>query len=443
MKRIASNALWLLGDRVLRLPATLVASVLLIRHLGPHDFGVYAFGLSLVGVVGVLPRLGMNKIVVRTLQDPGEDPGRVLGTATALRLAAAVLSYGLCLGAAYLTPIGESAVARVVIAVLGLRLLADTSRVVEWWFEARVQQKYVVWARNAATWALAAAQVVLVVVGASVVSFAVAFAAAGVLSAILHLGVWLSWGPEGTGWSVDVGRARTLMAESWPLLVHAVATIVYLKVDQVMLGTMASSAAVGIYASAAKLSEFFLVVPSAIAVSVFPSIVGLLREEGSSTEIDAKLQRFYDAMVVQAVLVCVVTLVGATVVVDVLYGEAYAGAATVLRIHVVSLVFLSCEKAGSKELIARGMQRYLMIAALAGAVLNVGLNLALIPAAGAVGAAVSTTVSYAVSGFLAYGAWEETRPVFTRIAAGLGAAFRPGRVAAVVGGLGDYVGADG
>lgn len=442
MKRIASNALWLVGDRVLRLPASLVATILLIRHLGPEDFGIYAFGLSFVGVVGVIPRLGMNKIVVRMLQESGKDAGRILGTATALRLPVAAVCYGLCLVAAFLTPIGHTSVARLVIGVLGLRLFADTSRVVEWWFEAQIRQKYVVWARNAGLWVLAVAQVVLVVLGADVVAFATAFAAAGFLTALLHAGVWLKWGPSDTRWDVDLSSARKLLAESWPMLVHAGATIVYLKVDQVMLGTMTSSDEVGIYASAARLSEFWLIVPSAIAVSVFPRIVQLMRGDRPSPDLGTKLQRFYDTMAVQAVIVCIVILVGAAFLVDVLYGEAYAGAAKVLQIHVVSLIFLSCEKAGSKELIARGLQRYLMVTALTGAAINVGLNLILIPVSGAVGAAVATSVSYAFSGFLAFAIWEETRPVFRRIVRGIGAAFRPGRVADVLRGLSDYVGAE-
>ncbi len=59
--------------------------------------------------------------------------------------------------------------------------------------------------------------------------------------------------------------------------------MIYLRIDQVMLGEMAGSEEVGVYAAAVRIAEAWYFIPVAVCSSVFPGIVkaGAVSSEGS------------------------------------------------------------------------------------------------------------------------------------------------------------------
>jgi PST family polysaccharide transporter len=65
----------------------------------------------------------------------------------------------------------------------------------------------------------------------------------------------------------------------------------------------------------------------------------------------------------------------------------------------------------SRWLLAEDLLRFSLVTHLSGAVMNVALNLLLIPGYGAVGAAVATVISYACAGWLALFFSARTRPM--------------------------------
>ena len=64
-------------------------------------------------------------------------------------------------------------------------------------------------------------------------------------------------------------------------MLSGAATMIYMRIDQVMLGNLATDKAVGIYSAAVKLSECWYFVPAVIATSFFPAIVSMKVRDNS------------------------------------------------------------------------------------------------------------------------------------------------------------------
>ena len=79
------------------------------------------------------------------------------------------------------------------------------------------------------------------------------------------------------------------------------------------------------------------------------------------------------------------------------YGPEFAAAGPVLALHVWSGVFVFLGVARGQFLVNERLTRFYLGATLAGAALNIALNLWLIPVHGAWGAALATVVSQAVA----------------------------------------------
>jgi len=87
-------------------------------------------------------------------------------------------------------------------------------------------------------------------------------------------------------------------------------------------------------------------------------------------------------------------------IIQTLFGAAYENSASVLTIYVWSSVFYAMAIVSGRYLINEGLQKVTMKRHLMGVILNVPLNLVMIPAFGIQGAAVASLVSLAVTNYL-------------------------------------------
>src|SRR5690606_20734148 len=198
------------------------------------------------------------------------EPGRrdeILGTVFLLKMIGALVGIGV-IGTATAF-LDQDPLTRTIVYVLALSLLFDPFRVVEFWFASRVESRRAVIATSAATLAGAATKVSLIVGRASLGAFAWVHVLQPALTGLGLMVVYARRVGSVAAWRFDGRRAAQLLRQSWPLALSAVGAVVYLKVDQVMLGTLATAGQVGTYAVAARLSEVWYFIPAALANSVF------------------------------------------------------------------------------------------------------------------------------------------------------------------------------
>jgi len=89
----------------------------------------------------------------------------------------------------------------------------------------------------------------------------------------------------------------------------------------------------------------------------------------------------------------------APLLVEMLFGVNYASSAAILRVHIWAGVAVFLGVASSQYLTAEGQQKMSLYRTLTGLIVNVALNVLLIPTYGAMGAAIATLVSYFVATF--------------------------------------------
>lgn len=406
LRQVAGNFAWLVLDHLLRLAVGLLVGVWLARYLGAGLFGQFNYAIAFVGLFGALASLGLGSIVVRDIVRYPAETHETLGTAFVLQLLGGLVA---CLVAmaviAQLRPDDEFT--RFMVAVLGISLVFKSTEVVKYWFESQVQSRYSVWAENGAFMIMAALKVGLILQGASLVAFVWLSLAEAALTAAALLGVYVARTSSLWAWRPDLTRAKSLLADSWPLLLSSAAIVVYMRIDQVMIGEMVGHEAVGKYSAAARLAEFWYFVPMAIVSSVFPSI--LHAKAGDESSYLDRLQRLYNLLAVLTVSAALFTTVLADWLVAVVFGADYEGAGTLLAVQVWAGVFVAMGVARGKWLLAENLQHigywYIGLAM----IVNVGGNLLLIPQWGALGAAVSTVLAQATAALIAPALFARTR----------------------------------
>jgi PST family polysaccharide transporter len=209
---------------------------------------------------------------------------------------------------------------------------------------------------------------------------------------------------------VQIQRAKSLLKDSWPLILSGLAIMVYMRIDQIMLGQMLGDEAVGIYSAAVRISEVWYFVPMAIVASVFPSIIEAKKK--SEALYYQRLQWLYDVMVVLALSVAVPMTFLSDWAVSLLFGQAYEQAGAVLAIHIWTAVFVGLSFSSGRWFINEGYTLLALKRNLLGLVVNVILNTYLIPLYGPKGAALATLLSYFMASYASDLFSRKTRMVF-------------------------------
>ena len=409
LQKVAENVGWLFFDKVLRMGVGLFVGVWIARYLGPEQFGLLNFALAFTGLFGAIAALGLQGIVVRDIVRDPDSARLTLGTAAVLQLIGGLVSFLLILGAiAYVRP--DDVLARSIVAILGSMMLLKGSEIAVYWFESQVQSKYTVWVQNSVFLLFAVIKVWLILQQAPLIAFVWAMLAEAAVVALILLIVMGLRGPALTRLRVSAKRAKMLLRDSWPLILSGIAVMIYMRIDQVMLGHMIGDESVGIYSAAVKISEIWYFVPMAIVASVFPAI--LAAKKRSEAQYHARLQKLYDLMVIISVSVSLPMTFLATPIVGLLFGETYIEAGTVLAIHIWASVFVFLGVASSNWFLAENRQILNLQRTILGAISNVILNLLLIPRYGVIGAAVATVISQALAAWLFDSLQHITRPMF-------------------------------
>lgn len=390
------NTAWLLLEKLAAMGLSLLVTLVMARHLAPAQFGELSYLLAIIAIVTPLSALGLNAIVTRELVRRPEDEAVLLGTVLGLRLGGTLIC-GLIawlLSFLFLSPNQHGQLLWLLLANL-----FTAATVVDFWLQAKVANRFSALARSSALLLCSLGRLLAVALDAPLPVFIWLAALEMALVGLFFLWI-LAWRYQGRRpliWRLS--EAVSLLKQSLWLLVSAFAAIIYLKIDQVMLANLVSSAEVGQYAVASRISEVWYFFPSALVISFFPRL--LQTRDHQPQRYALELQKLNDGLFAAALLLAMLMQLAAGPLIRILFGEAFMPAVPVLLVHIWAGIFIFMRELLSKWLIAEHLLRFSLLTQIAGAVINILLNFWLIPIMGAVGAAWATVLSYATASYLA------------------------------------------
>ena len=394
MRKVAKNISWLLIDKLIRMVGGLFVGIWVARYLGPDLFGKLNYAIAFIGLFGSFSAFGLQAIVVRELVKNQYSKKELLSSAFLIQVIGAITAYIFC-NLLVLLLRDDDQVVRVLVVFLSLILLFRSTDFIKYYFEANVESKYIVWVENSVFVVGSTIRIFLILTKADIYSFAILMVFEALSLGVLLL--YLYGKKVGSHiWPYFYASSFfMLLKNSWPLMLSTVTVMIYMRLDQIMLGELADDSAVGVYSAAIRISEIWYVIPTIVSASLFPSLVA--QHQSNRAFFDKSLQIQYELMVYLAILIAIPVTFLSDQIIEVLYGGAYSDAAQVLVVHIWSGVFVFLGVASQQWFIAEHMERQALYRTTAGMIINVGLNLLLIPKYQAVGAAWATLIAQAVA----------------------------------------------
>lgn len=391
------NTLFALVTRVLSAVFTIALMLFLVRALGPTKYGVLAIAVSVGSVIMLVSDFGISASAARFAAENPRDRVRaaaVLWTALRLKLLAstaatvALVAFAPFIADAFGIPA----------LTLPLRLIAIATAaqglggLFLYWFTAlrRVSTNLQYGVVESSLETTASICLVLLGGGAAgaVAGRAVGFTAAGILAATLAVRL--------VGWPAmrDArGRGfpgRRIVRYGAALVVIDGVYALFDRADVLIIGAVIGSAAAGTFEAAFRILSFLAYPGLAVASGFSPRLAQGQRSRADST-------RFMEALrytILLYLLLAAPALVWAEPIVRLVLGDAYSGSAEVLRALAPTVVM-----AGVSPVLAIGANflgeaRRRVPLSIGALLINVVIDLILVPRIGIVAGAIGTGVAF-------------------------------------------------
>jgi O-antigen/teichoic acid export membrane protein len=395
VQRYLKNTSWLLAGQMVRMLLGLLVSLAIARHLGPDDFGLFNYVLSVVALVAVGARLGMDDIVRREFVVHAAHSSVLFGTAARLSAWSSLAIFSIFLIVSFASVRGSSDFW--LFCILGASILFHPLRFVDIWFQAQTRGDLSFKSSIPVTILFAGVKCLALLAAAPLIAFCWIYLIELAAVALVQAAVYQKYFCGLQHWRFRADQAKVLLSESWPLILSSLAISIYMHVDLVMLGLFLDKSAVGHYAAATKISTLAHFLPVLLAASLFPAIVRA--KERGALEYFQRLQQYFDLNCGLAYCFILPVSLLAPWWVGLLFGADYAESGRILMIHAWSALFVFIGVARNQYLLAEHYIRFSLYATGLGALLNVLLNYYLIPAYGGIGAAIATLLSYGLSAY--------------------------------------------
>ncbi|HEY0924939.1 flippase [Rheinheimera pacifica] len=409
-KILMARATAMLGDKLVKLAAGAILTVFVARMLGASELGVYSIVMAWSAFLVPLTSMGLNNIVVRQMvkHDNSHDAMTMLYSAISIRLALGLLGGSLMLLAFYLLyPSMFEGNTAIAIPTLFMLQAFFGFLLFEFYLNYQGTFRSVAYIKSAISLLSFGAKLALLYSGFGIASLllltGIEFFVVGIAQYLIYRHKHQPFKENEARWPgyhprwFNLAQAKQLLKRSSWLWLSGIVSVIYLKIDIVMIGSIAGTEQAGIYAAASRLSELWYVFPATLAARYYPDM--LKAHQQGWPHYFLKLRRFAIMFFAAAFSIAVVMSLSAPWIISLLFGENFSAAVEVLRIHIWAGCFIFVRYLISQHLVITEQEPLSLLSHGIGAVLNVGLNLWLIPKMGIVGAAWATLISYAYASF--------------------------------------------
>jgi len=394
-KKYFANTSWLFFEKIIRLIVTFIVGILIIRYLAPNEFGLLSYAMSIVGIFAAVSSLGIDSILTRELVKYPEQKDLLIGTAFSFKLMGAALSTIFLLAA--LPFMSNDGFINIMILIIASATFFQSFNVIDFYFQSRITSKYSVYAQSSSFLLGSIIKILLIIFKAPLIYFAIVILVEAIFLASGFIIVYNNRGLNIFDWKSNKKLGFKILSDSWPLILSGVVITIYMKIGQVMIKELMNETEVGYYGAAARLCEAWYFVPMAITASLFPAIVNA--KQTSEKLYLNRLQKLYDIIAWMAILIALPVTFFSKEITVILLGNDYLPSAPVLTIYIWAGLATFLGIASSQYLIAENLTKLSFYRTLIGMIVNVILNIILIPKLGIVGSAIATLISYSLATF--------------------------------------------
>ncbi len=399
----------MMGEKVIKMLSQLVMMILMARILGPEELGSLMYCFTIASAFIFLNTLGLDSLLVKVFVERANKQYSFLKHALVLRTIGAICSIVLINIVGYWLVSGD---AHLLLFAISLYHLFMPFNVYEWFYQAQGRGDLSAYGLIVGHLSGFVFRLVCLFYGGDLIWLGIAYIVEMAAMACCYLfiakGIAKNTHQTSQITNFSFERMINLLKDASPLILSGALVLLYMKVDQLMLGYMVNEAEVGIYVAATRLSEAWYFVGLTLIGVYFPKLIETKCSFGNAAY-TIELIKKGRWLIWSGIALVFLTSFATKWLIDILYGPEYLESSNVLLLTIWTVPFVYLGAISNRMLILDSKTLIVLYRSFAGLLINLILNYFLIPLYGSVGAAIATLCSHIfVSYFSTYFFGEKT-----------------------------------
>jgi O-antigen/teichoic acid export membrane protein len=392
-RRFSRDVAWTLGTRLLMIVNSVAAGIIVAHWLGAKGVGELAVINVAVTTIVQLGSFGLpSSNTYFIAQDRAHFRAATVNSflfaalvgsllAVALSVVASVRSEWFGFVPPELVRIAAISIPFQIATLIGLNILLALGKLREFNLLDLVSQSVV----------LINAVVILIVSGLGLDALVTLNTVTSVLVSLVIVVLLVAQGKKlvASRWRADGALLRRMIIYGLKFHISVLAGAIIFRADLLVVNHFRGAAEAGVYSVATQFGMLLMLLPSVIATLLFPRVTAEQDAHGETTWLVTR----YTALIM---LVCCLAAVPVSFLLPLVYGAAFSDATMLLLVLLPGVYLIGLESVLVQHFSALGLPRTIPVYWLVTLVVNLVLVFALVPQFGAYGAAVASTVSYAL-----------------------------------------------
>jgi O-antigen/teichoic acid export membrane protein len=385
---LIKNTLYIIAGRASNVLFLFLLTLVVSRQLGPAIFGVFSFLTTIVVSANAFSSLGLDVWMVREITKAPEKAKQYFSTILGLKAGTSLVTLLLVFLIFRATDLPETTLH--LLWILSIALIFNTVSQTLWHYGDCFKEfvyHSLLWAASNIVKSLIGIALVLLYGELELLIIGIVFAEALALILSFYV-IRRRFGPFAPQFQFSIWWS--FLSRSAPIGLGVIFSVLYFRVDIVMLQLMTDDRVVGFYSAAYKLFEIVVILPHSLMIVLFPSLVEEFYTDRGTFKIS--LKKTFTVFFMVGSSIALVFYNFSNEIISLIYGNGFLFSVKVLDVLAIAislsfLIFLL-----SNILIVSGREMTNTWSLVWATILNIALNLAWIPVYGAIGAAWATVV---------------------------------------------------
>jgi len=391
VKTVVQNTFWLALAEIISRGLKFLLFIYAARILGSYFYGVFSFAFSLAAILAIISDLGVFTTSVREFSKDKSLMKKSFGDILGLEFILSLIYFLILVGLSFLN-YHDPSIKYVLVILGGYMALESLYQFFFAAFRAEQKMRYESITRILNVVITVICGFLLLTYKPSAINFSYAYITGSIVAIVYASYLYLKhFGSFKIHFNLSI--YRKFLSLAWPLASVYIFYNLYHSLDSVVLGFYHLINQTGLYNAAYKIMDMAILPVILISASFFPHLSSYQKDDdfAQNGRQTFKLNWFWSIAIGLPIIATCILL--APQIIQLLYGPSYLSAAPVLQILMLTALVIYLSYPLFNLLIARGQQKLVFYISASGAVLNLVLNLILIPYWGFYVAAISTLIT--------------------------------------------------
>lgn len=389
IRRVAKNTSILFLSQIVSYALIFFYTIYIARYLGANGYGILSFAIAFSGIFSILADLGLSTLTVREVAKDKSLAKKYLGNGLLIKTILSILTFFLIV--LFINMLGYPQKTIIVVYFVSLSvILTSVSGIFYSIFQAYEKMEYQSSGQILSSIIMFLGVFIGIYFAFDVVGFAIIFLVSSVIILVYSLLIcfWKFLIPK---IEYDLEFWKKTIKESLPFGLTGISVMMYIYIDTLLLSIFQNNEVVGWYNAAYRLVLFLLFIPNTINIAIFPTMSKFHISSPDSLRIIN--EKFFKLMIIIGIPIGVGITLLADKIILLIFGAGYIPSIIALQILIWTIVFTFGSAASVKLLEATNKQLTLTKITSICVIVNIVLNLILIPKFSYIGASIATVLT--------------------------------------------------